>query len=136
MSSSLDSTARSGQPSGGDWEEEVNQMIPNRVAEQNMNTSDWRGQLPPGSRQILLCKIVETLKRCLPPPGFSEEGLHQLWKLAHQFEQKMFTVATSQYDYLRKISMKMLLMEIRFRPQDTIESSALASNPEHSSDNF
>nr|KYP56775.1 hypothetical protein KK1_003022 [Cajanus cajan] len=52
---------------------------------------------------------MDTLKRHLPVSG--QEGLHELRKIAQRFEEKIFTAATTQADYLRKISLKMLTME-------------------------
>ncbi|XP_016207596.1 mediator of RNA polymerase II transcription subunit 15a, partial [Arachis ipaensis] len=54
---------------------------------------------------------MDTLKRHLPVSG--QEGLHELRKIAQRFEEKIFTAATSQPDYLRKISLKMLTMETK-----------------------
>ncbi|CAL5332739.1 unnamed protein product [Camellia sinensis] len=54
-------------------------------------------------------KRMDTLKRHLPFTG--EEGLLELRKIAVRFEEKIYTAATSQSDYLRKISLKMLTME-------------------------
>ncbi|CAJ1951339.1 unnamed protein product [Sphenostylis stenocarpa] len=76
-----------------------------------MDTNDWRAQLPPDSRQRIVNKIMETLKKHLPVSG--PDGLNELRKIAQRFEDKIFTAATSQPDYLRKISMKMLTMETK-----------------------
>ncbi|GAB2230841.1 hypothetical protein Droror1_Dr00015135 [Drosera rotundifolia] len=70
---------------------------------------DWRSQLQPDSRQRIVNKIMETLKKHLPFSG--QEGLQELRKIAMRFEEKIYTAATSQSDYLRKISLKMLTME-------------------------
>ncbi|WJX70078.1 hypothetical protein P8452_54226 [Trifolium repens] len=80
-------------------------------AEPKMDTSDWRGQLQPEQRQRIVNKIMDILERHLPVSG--QEGLHELREIAQRFEEKMFTTATSQYDYLRKISIKMLALENR-----------------------
>ncbi|XP_044486445.1 mediator of RNA polymerase II transcription subunit 15a-like isoform X2 [Mangifera indica] len=74
-----------------------------------MDAGDWRNQLPPESRQRIVNKIMDTLKRHLPFSG--QEGLNELKKIAERFEEKIYTAATSQSDYLRKISLKMLSME-------------------------
>ncbi|KAL7262565.1 hypothetical protein ACSBR1_000848 [Camellia fascicularis] len=74
-----------------------------------MDAGDWRTQLPPDSRQRIVNKITDTLKRHLPFTG--EEGLLELRKIAVRFEEKIYTAATSPSDYLRKISLKMLAME-------------------------
>ncbi|KAL9239902.1 hypothetical protein vseg_014177 [Gypsophila vaccaria] len=70
---------------------------------------DWRSQLQPDSRQRIVNKIMETLKRHLPFSG--QEGLQELKQIAIRFEEKIYSAATSQPDYLRKISLKMLTME-------------------------
>ncbi|CAA7026064.1 unnamed protein product [Microthlaspi erraticum] len=76
-----------------------------------MDTVDWRTQMPPDSRQKIINKIMETLKKHLP---FSlPEGLNELRRIATRFEERIFSDAVNQTDYLRKISMKMLTMEIK-----------------------
>ncbi|CAH1427616.1 unnamed protein product [Lactuca virosa] len=76
---------------------------------QSMEHSDWRAQLQPDSRQRIVNKIRDTLQRHLPFSG--HEGLNELVKIAVRFEEKIYTAATSQSDYLRMISLKMLSME-------------------------
>nr|GMC68062.1 mediator of RNA polymerase II transcription subunit 15A-like isoform X1 [Ipomoea batatas] len=72
-------------------------------------TEDWRTQLQTDSRERIVNKIMETLKRHLPHSG--EEGLQELRKIAMKFEEKIYIAATSPSDYLMKISLKMLSME-------------------------
>ncbi|XP_014516379.1 mediator of RNA polymerase II transcription subunit 15a isoform X2 [Vigna radiata var. radiata] len=74
-----------------------------------MDPNDWRAQLPPESRQRIINKIIDTLKKHLPFSG--HDGMQDLHNIAKRFEEKIFTAATTQPDYLRKISMKMLTME-------------------------
>ncbi|XP_065620449.1 mediator of RNA polymerase II transcription subunit 15a [Quercus suber] len=88
-----------------------------------VDSVDWRSQLQPDSRQRIINKMMETLKRHLPVSG--QEGLHELRKIAIRFEEKIYTAATSQSDYLRKISQKMLTMETK--SQNPI-GNALPSN--------
>ncbi|KAG5608730.1 hypothetical protein H5410_020011 [Solanum commersonii] len=76
-----------------------------------VDSGDWRTQLLPDSRQRIVNKIMETLKRHLPVSG--QEGVQELKKIAVRFEEKMYSAATSQQDYLRKISLKMLTMETK-----------------------
>ncbi|KAG2256969.1 hypothetical protein Bca52824_076263 [Brassica carinata] len=76
-----------------------------------METGDWRAQLPPDSRQKIVNKIMETLKKHLPYSG--PEGINELRRIAARFEEKIFSGAVNQTDYLRKISMKMLTMETK-----------------------
>ncbi|XAR54496.1 hypothetical protein NMG60_11029641 [Bertholletia excelsa] len=92
-------------------------------SEPTMDTGDWRTQLQPESRQRIVNKIIETLKRHLPFSG--QEGLQELKKIAVRFEEEIFTAATSQSDYLREISLKMLTMETK--SQNTM-SNSLPSN--------
>ncbi|KAJ3689400.1 hypothetical protein LUZ61_018564 [Rhynchospora tenuis] len=75
---------------------------------------DWRLYLPPDARQIIVNKIMETLKRHLPVPVPDE--LSELQRNAVQFEEKIYSVAISKPDYLRKISLRMLSMETKSPP--------------------
>ncbi|XP_065868170.1 mediator of RNA polymerase II transcription subunit 15a-like isoform X2 [Euphorbia lathyris] len=63
---------------------------------------------------------METLKRHLPFSG------QEIKEIAVRFEEKMYTAAMNQSDYLRKISLKMLAMESN--SQNTIPNS-LPPNP-------
>ncbi|KAF0894865.1 hypothetical protein E2562_004873, partial [Oryza meyeriana var. granulata] len=72
---------------------------------------DWRTQLQSEARHRIVNKIMETLKKHLPVSV--PEGLNELQKIAVRFEEKIYTAATSQSDYLRKISLKMLSMETK-----------------------
>ncbi|CAM8980178.1 unnamed protein product [Rhodiola kirilowii] len=96
----------------------------------NIDASDWRSLLPPDSRQRIVNKILETLKKHLPYSG--QDGLLELKNMAVRYEDKTYSAATSQSDYLRKISLKMLTMETK--SQNTIAGS-LATNPASSSTN-
>ncbi|ONH99381.1 hypothetical protein PRUPE_6G027700 [Prunus persica] len=86
-----------------------NNWRPPQVGEPPIDAGDWRSQLQPDSRQRIVNKITDTLKRHLPFSG--QEGLQEIRKIAVRFEEKIHTAATSQSDYLRKISLKMLSME-------------------------
>ncbi|KAK3122456.1 hypothetical protein QOZ80_8BG0669810 [Eleusine coracana subsp. coracana] len=77
--------------------------------------SDWRAQLQPEARSRIVNKIMETLKKHLPVSV--PEGLSELQKIAVRFEEKIYTAATNQSDYLRKISLKMLSMESQTKSQ-------------------
>ncbi|CAN6468876.1 unnamed protein product [Victoria cruziana] len=74
-----------------------------------MASEDWRSELPLGARQRIANKIMETLKKYLPTSD--PQGLFELHRIAVRFEEKVHAAATSQPDYLRKISIKMLTME-------------------------
>ncbi|XP_031114639.1 mediator of RNA polymerase II transcription subunit 15a-like [Ipomoea triloba] len=80
-----------------------------------METGDWRTQLQPESRQRIVNKIMETLKRHLSL---------ELKKI----EEKIYTAATNQSDYLRK----MLSMETK--SQNSI-ANLLQANVANSSQN-
>ncbi|XP_019442272.1 PREDICTED: mediator of RNA polymerase II transcription subunit 15a-like [Lupinus angustifolius] len=88
----------------------------NQNPEPTMDTSDWRAQLMPDSRHCVVNKIMDTLQKHRPMSG--PEGLLELQWIAQRFEENIFTAATSQQDYLRKISLKMLTMEMR--PQNAM----------------
>ncbi|CBI33088.3 unnamed protein product, partial [Vitis vinifera] len=60
---------------------------------------------------VLSFPCMDTLKRHFPISR--PEGLHELRKIAERFEEKIYSATTSQSDYLRKISLKMLTMETK-----------------------
>ncbi|KAB2028867.1 hypothetical protein ES319_D05G125200v1 [Gossypium barbadense] len=93
--------------------------------EPSMDSGDWRTTLQPDSRQRIVNKIMDTLKRHLPFSG--QEGLSELRKIAVRFEEKIFTAASSQTDYLRRISLKMLTMETK--SQNTMPNTGNNSKP-------
>lgn len=76
-----------------------------------MESGDWRARLQADSRERIVEKLMDSLKRNVRYSG--HEGLQELEKIAVEFEDKIYTAATSQTDYLRKISLKMLTMEMR-----------------------
>ncbi|XP_048614116.1 mediator of RNA polymerase II transcription subunit 15a-like [Brassica napus] len=75
-----------------------------------MDTCDWRAQLPSDSREKIIGKIMETIRKQLPYSG--PEEIKELRRIASKFEEKIFGCAANQLDYLGKISIKMLTMEI------------------------
>ncbi|KAL0723586.1 hypothetical protein Bca4012_038185 [Brassica carinata] len=90
----------------------------------NEEPGDWRTQLPPGSRQQIVNKIRDTLTKHLPYSG--PEGIDELKRIAARFEEKVYSSAVNQTDYLRKISLKML----------TIPAVSASSIPADSSNNL
>ncbi|MCL7034178.1 hypothetical protein MKW94_018900 [Papaver nudicaule] len=86
-----------------------------------VDATDWRRQLQPSSRRRIITMIIETLKRHLLISD--PEGLIELTKVATRFEQNVLSSATSQSDYLRIISSKMLVME----PNGVPNSSPLST---------
>ncbi|KAL1561875.1 mediator of RNA polymerase II transcription subunit 15a-like isoform X2 [Salvia divinorum] len=88
----------------------VNLLQSNDVAA-SMEVGDWRSQLRPDIRTRIVNKIVETLKRHIPFSGLN--GALEIERMAARFEEMIHSVATSQSDYLRKISLKMLTIQMR-----------------------
>ncbi|XP_020525777.1 mediator of RNA polymerase II transcription subunit 15a [Amborella trichopoda] len=84
--------------------------------------NDWRTELSADSRQRIVNKILDTLKRHFP--AGDPVGLSVLTTVAALFEEKIFTSAENQADYLRKISLKMLTMETK-----SAMWNSTASNP-------
>ncbi|KAL9682753.1 hypothetical protein QQ045_014561 [Rhodiola kirilowii] len=89
-----------------------------------IDAGDWRSLLQPDSRHQNVNKIMETLKKQLPFSG--QDGLLDLKKIAVRKEEIIYSAATSQSDYLRKISLKMLTMETK--SQNTIAGTNPASS--------
>ncbi|RLM62322.1 hypothetical protein C2845_PM14G20480 [Panicum miliaceum] len=87
---------------------------------------DWRTQLQPEARSRIVNKIMETLKKHLPVSV--PEGLSELQKIAVRFEEKIYTAATNQSDYLRKISLKMLSMESQTKTQQNPGNAQVIPN--------
>ncbi|KAL4193227.1 hypothetical protein AMTRI_Chr06g198320 [Amborella trichopoda] len=90
------------------------------------DANDWRTELSADSRQRIVNMIMETLKRHLPAGGC--DGLSELRKIAARFEEKMFTIAENQADYLRKISLKMLTMETKSAIENSMTSNPTGEN--------
>ncbi|KAF8049543.1 hypothetical protein N665_2183s0005 [Sinapis alba] len=86
---------------------------------------DWKTQFPSGSRENIVNKMMETLRKHLPYSG--EEGMNELRKIASRFEDRIFRDAVNQTDYFRKISTKMLTMETK--RQNGAASSSSSSLP-------
>ncbi|CAH8381283.1 unnamed protein product [Eruca vesicaria subsp. sativa] len=76
-----------------------------------MDTNHWGTQLPSNARQKIVNKILDTLMKHLPYSG--PEGINELKRIAARFEEKVFSRAVNQTDYLRTISLKMLTMETK-----------------------
>ncbi|PRQ38904.1 putative coactivator CBP, KIX domain-containing protein [Rosa chinensis] len=64
---------------------------PPQGGEPAMDAGDWRCQLQVDSRQRIVIKIMDTLKRHIP---YSSED--ELKKIAVRFEEKIYVAATSQ----------------------------------------
>ncbi|MCL7038455.1 hypothetical protein MKW94_024749 [Papaver nudicaule] len=87
-----------------------------------MDVDDWRIHLSARSRERILDKIFETLRRVAPhrPDEFEE-----VKRIAARFEGNVYNSATSQSDYLRRISLKMLAASSRnFRSGSSTPATA------------
>ncbi|XP_047323091.1 mediator of RNA polymerase II transcription subunit 15a-like [Impatiens glandulifera] len=76
-----------------------------------MDSNNWKTQLHSDFRQRVVNKIIDNLKKHVSYPG--QENFPGMEQLAVKFEEKTYVAATSQEDYLRKISMKMMSMETK-----------------------
>ncbi|CAL1354492.1 unnamed protein product [Linum trigynum] len=104
-----------------------NQMAPALGGEAPVDGGDWRATLQAASRQRIVNKIMEKIMRHIPYSGHEAEGLQELKQIAVRLEENNYTAATSQSDYLRKISIKMLTMENKSqnsKPNSLLPSSA------------
>ncbi|XP_059309194.1 mediator of RNA polymerase II transcription subunit 15a-like isoform X2 [Lycium ferocissimum] len=90
-----------------------------------MDSGDWR---TPQSRQRIVNNIMETLYGRLPISG--EEEVEECKKIAVRFEEEIYTAATNQQDYLRKLSLKMLPMDTTQNPiTNSLHPNASSSGP-------
>ncbi|KAI6676011.1 hypothetical protein NL676_036807 [Syzygium grande] len=84
---------------------------------------DWRQSLTPESRKRVVSSIMENLMKLVPCRG--QEGLPELESMAMQLEERLHAVASSQQDYIRRISLKMLQIE---RCQQNKGANSLLAN--------
>ncbi|KAJ8509773.1 hypothetical protein OPV22_000207 [Ensete ventricosum] len=84
-------------------------------------SADWRAQLDPEARQRVVEQIMEALEmqRLVSVP----EDLYGLQKIAIEFEEKIYTSAANQDDYLRKISLKMISIKNKTQHSTSINPS-------------
>ncbi|KAI3505705.1 hypothetical protein L1887_27890 [Cichorium endivia] len=85
------------------------------IGESSMESSNWRDQLQADSRKWIVNKIMDTLKKHVPLSG--SEMLNEIEKVAFRFEEKIYTSAISQSDYMQKIFLKMPTMEMKSQDQ-------------------
>ncbi|KAL7597104.1 hypothetical protein Lser_V15G28019 [Lactuca serriola] len=79
--------------------------------ESTMESVDWRTQMASDSQKKIVIKIMDTLKK--HHPSWALEKPQEIKSIAQRLEEKIYTTTTSQSDYVRKISMKLLTMESR-----------------------
>lgn len=70
------------------------------------NYNHWRSE---ECRQKIINKIVEHLQRHCAQTN--PDSINELKKIAVRFEDKVYTTAVNQQDYLQRISLKMLSLE-------------------------
>ncbi|KAM1126625.1 hypothetical protein ACFX2B_041285 [Malus domestica] len=97
-----------------------NNQRPPEGGEPSKEAGYWRSQLQLDSRRRIIAKMTDTLKRHLPFSGLEGSRVHEM--IAVRFEQETYAIASSQSDYLRKISLKMLAVE-------TEDQTAVSATP-------
>ncbi|KAM1039579.1 hypothetical protein ACFX2C_028971 [Malus domestica] len=107
-----------------DGEPTIDDDLISQLEKLSMDSGDWRSQSLPNSRQEITYKIFDTLKS--HPSVSGHEELQELLKMAVTFEEKIYTSSTSQWDYLQKVSLRMLKVDTMI--QNTVDNS-LQPNP-------
>ncbi|PIA27260.1 hypothetical protein AQUCO_08100003v1 [Aquilegia coerulea] len=77
----------------------------------NDDNKDWRTRFSSDSRRKVTNEIMETLKRHLPEPSLNV--LREVKQIAESFEEKVFSAATSQDDYVLQVNMHLVNLENR-----------------------
>ncbi|CAH1427615.1 unnamed protein product [Lactuca virosa] len=83
------------------------------VGDSSLQSGDWRTQLRAAARERMVNRIMVKVKRYHPYSGHEE--LQELRKTCARFEEQIYNAATSLFDYMRKISFKMLTIDTRPR---------------------
>ncbi|KAK2378607.1 mediator of RNA polymerase II transcription subunit 15a [Trifolium repens] len=82
-------------PSDEDWMDIIN-GIPNQDTEPKTNTSEWRSQIQPETRQRIVNFVLNILIKYAPN---ADKRLLELQMIAQRFEENIFTCATTQVQY-------------------------------------
>ncbi|KAI3792877.1 hypothetical protein L2E82_06768 [Cichorium intybus] len=93
---------------GGSVGVDTSNLRPNQggsVGGDSSMESDWRVHLSAVFRHRIVMKIIETIKK---HQSSGPEKLHEIKTIAVRVEEKIYTTATNQGDYMRKISVKLL----------------------------
>ncbi|KAF8049540.1 hypothetical protein N665_2183s0003 [Sinapis alba] len=80
--------------------------LPNR--EPAVDTGDWRAQLPPAARRMIVNNITDTLEK----HHSGAKRTNELRGFAARLEENIFNTADHQIDYLRQISAKISLLAV------------------------
>ncbi|KAJ0944662.1 putative coactivator CBP, KIX domain superfamily, mediator complex subunit 15, KIX [Helianthus annuus] len=75
-----------------------------------MESGDWKDD---EQRQMIVNKIMDIFKKHLPFSAY--ERLQELIKIAERVEEEVYTAATSQSEYSRKICLNMLIVDTRLQ---------------------
>ncbi|KAJ0944660.1 putative coactivator CBP, KIX domain superfamily, mediator complex subunit 15, KIX [Helianthus annuus] len=75
-----------------------------------MESGDWKDD---EQRQMIVNKIMDIFKKHLPFSAY--ERLQELIKIAERVEEEVYTAATSQSEYSRKICLNMLILDTRLQ---------------------
>ncbi|KAL7601457.1 hypothetical protein Lser_V15G22610 [Lactuca serriola] len=83
------------------------------VDDSSLQSGDWRTQLRAAARERMVNRIMVRVKRHHPYSGHEE--LQKLRKTSARFEEQIYNAATNRFDYMRRISLKMLTIDTRPR---------------------
>lgn len=100
----------------------------------NMDANNWRTQLLPDARERIVNRIMSTLVKNFP--SSKQQALSEVKNIAVRFEEKIYNAATSQKDYLRRISVKMLSIHTapqntaaNVSPSNSVDTDAISTDP-------
>ncbi|KAL1829484.1 hypothetical protein ACET3Z_007896 [Daucus carota] len=86
--------------------------------------AEWRSRMQADARQKVISKIMDSLMRHLPLAG--QEGLQELKKISVRFEERSYFAATSQEDYLRRISSRLVSIETKHAMANATPSNSVS----------
>ncbi|WJZ92197.1 hypothetical protein VitviT2T_011209 [Vitis vinifera] len=99
-----------------------------------MDANNWRTQLLPDARERIVNRIMSTLVKNFP--SSKQQALSEVKNIAVRFEEKIYNAATSQKDYLRRISVKMLSIHTapqntaaNVSPSNSVDTDAISTDP-------
>ncbi|XP_076891759.1 mediator of RNA polymerase II transcription subunit 15a-like [Bidens hawaiensis] len=94
------------------------------VGELTMDSGDWRSQM---QRQRIMNKILDIFKKHLPFSGYARQLV--LKNIAERVEEEIYTAATNQSEYSRKMCFNMLTIETRLQNPMSGPSIPQTDNP-------
>ncbi|XP_021830521.1 mediator of RNA polymerase II transcription subunit 15a-like [Prunus avium] len=93
-----------------------------------MEPVDWRTQFPADSRERVVNKIMNTLKKRFPSSD-SEKCISEIKNIALKFEEKIYMVARNQKEYVMKIMSRLEAMVPSSSKSNPPYSGLNTSNP-------